>query len=56
MMKVEERAALSVEELLERVHALPDKFPADFKFNRQEANERSPGDHAPRKVIDDAAE
>jgi antitoxin MazE len=33
---------LSIAERLEALSRLPDRFPADFKFNRDEANERAP--------------
>ena len=56
VMKVEAQSELSLEQLFEFVRELPDKFPADVKFDRNEANERRPPVTTRRIVIDDAAE
>ena len=34
----------SIAELFERVHNMRNKLPADFKFDREEANRRGPDD------------
>jgi antitoxin MazE len=56
IVKVEASKPLSPEALFALVCALPDKFPADFKFDRHEANQRRPVDGTTRGGIEDAAE
>jgi antitoxin MazE len=56
IVRVEARKPLSPEALFGLVRALPDKFPADFKFDRHEANQRHPVEGKKSGGIEDAAE